>query len=159
MKRTALTRRASLRRTTLSPAAPKHTRRQPNRRPAGIPAKVRAALRQRSGGVCEIQAGGCEGRATEASHRLGVKMGGRHGAAAARHHVLSQMLHACRGCHHSVIHAYPAAAYWRGWMLREHENPRAVPVLYRGVWSLLDDSGGVTHTNLTTADMPNAEEA
>ena len=156
MKRTGtLARRTPLARTA---SAPKHTRTvsKPKRRPSGIPAAVRAALKLRSGGECEIRAPGCEVRATDASHRLGVKMGGRHGAAAARHHVLSQILHSCRGCH-SLIHFAPAAAYWQGWMLRENEDPTAVPVLYRGCWVLLDNSGGTTPTGKTTADI--AEEA
>lgn len=155
MKRSALARRTPLARTAL---APKHTRTtsKPKRRPSGIPVAVRAALKARSGGECEIQAPGCEVRATDASHRLGVKMGGRRGAAAARHHVLSQILHSCRGCH-SLLHFAPGAAYWQGWMLREGEDPTAVPVLYRGCWSLLSNDGSVTKTDKTTADI--AEEA
>lgn len=162
MKRTALARRTPLvartplRRTALSPASPKHTRTVSRpKRAVGIPAKVRAALRLRSGGMCEIAAPGCDGRAVDASHRISVKMGGRRGAAAARHHVLSGLMAACRGCH-SLIHSQPAHAYWKGWALREHEIPSEVPVLRRGHWVLLLDDGSVLPTNKTTADMKEA---
>jgi hypothetical protein len=120
---------------------------QPKRRtPSGIPAKVRAALARRSDGICEVQAPGCAGRAVDPSHRKKTGNGGRHGEAAVRHQVLSNLLHACRGCHEGAIHAMPAAAYWRGWMLRENENPREVACLYRGVWVLLDDQGAIFPT-------------
>jgi hypothetical protein len=144
----------------LARSVPKHTRQAAKlkRRPSGIPAKVRAALKERSGGVCEIQAPGCNGRAVDPSHRIKTGSGGRHGEAAVRHHVLSNLLHACRGCHHGQIHAYPADAYWRGWMLREHEDPTAVPVLRRGLWVLLADDGSIRSSDRTTAtDI--AEEA
>ena len=84
-------------------------------------------------------------------------MGGRHGKAAVAHHVLANLLHACRGCHHQHVHRTPAVAYWHGWALREGEDPTVVPVLYRGVWSLLSNDGTVTKTDKTTADI--AEEA
>ncbi|MEU4558593.1 hypothetical protein AB0F72_09385 [Actinoplanes sp. NPDC023936] len=153
MKRTALPRKTPLRRTALQLASPRHTRTAVPKRRTGsiVPPKVRAALKQRSGGVCEIQTPGCGGLATDDSHRLKVGMGGRRGAAAARHHVLSQLLHSCRSCHRG-LHEAPAAAYWQGRMLREGEDPREVPVLYRQHWVLLDDLGGVTPTNKTTAE-------
>ena len=114
-----------------------------------VPAKVRAALKLRSGGLCEIAAPGCTDIATDDSHRIKNGMGGRKGAAAVRHHVLSNLLHACRGCHAGALHAAPAAAYWRGWMLREHEDPRTVPCLYRGIWVLLTDDGQLISTTST----------
>lgn len=148
-RRMPLAAKTGLRRTALPASTLSRSNRanQP-KRPAGIPPKVRAALAVRSGGICEITAPGCTGRATDASHRISVKMGGRRGAAAVKHHVLSGLLHACRGCHRS-LHDAPASAFWRGWMLREREIPSEVPALYRGVWSLLDDQGGVTKTNKT----------
>ncbi len=144
-RRTPLVAKTPLARTG---SAPKHTRTasKPKRRPAGIPLQVRTGLKARSGGMCEIAAPGCDGRATDASHRLGVKMGGRQGTAAARHHVLSQLLHSCRGCH-ELLHSAPAAAYWQGWMLRENEDPTAVPVLYRGQWVRLTNDGSIEPTN------------
>lgn len=122
------------------------------RRSAGIPDKVRKALAVRSGGMCEIGSAGCTGLAVDPSHRKKTGNGGRKPEAAVRHHVLSNLLHACRGCH-SLLHSFPANAYWRGWMLRENEEPTAVPAMHRGIWVLLDDSGAVTPTNLTTAEV------
>lgn len=118
---------------------------QPRRSsPSGIPAAVRRALAARSDGVCEIQAADCAGRAVDPSHRKTTGMGGRKGAAAVRHHVLSNLLHACRMCHEQAIHAMPAVAFWNGWMLREHEDPTAVPALYRGARARLGDDGSVS---------------
>jgi hypothetical protein len=151
-----LARRTPLARTA---SAPKHTRtaRPKPHRSAGIPPQVRAALKARSGGECEIRAPGCDIRATEASHRKPTGMGGRRGTAAVRHHVLSNLLHACSGCHHVHVHGYPGHAYWQGWALRENDDPTVMPVLYRGCWSLLANDGTVTRTDKTTADV--AEEA
>ena len=157
MKRTALARRTPLARTAV--LAPKHTRTvsRPKRRPTVVvPPKVRAALRERSDGMCEIAAPGCTGVATDFAHRKKVGAGGRKGAAARAHHVLANALASCRSCH-ANCHAAPAAAYWRGWMLRENDNPTTMPVLYRGCWPLLSNDGAVTRTDLTTADI--AEEA
>jgi len=113
---------------------------------AAVPARVRAALKLRSGGLCEIQAPGCLELATDFSHRKKVGAGGRKGAAAVVHHVLSNALAGCRGCH-SFLHASPAASYSAGWMLREHQNPLAEPVVYRGQWCLLTDDGSVLPTD------------
>lgn len=149
LKRTAALTSAQFSRSAKHHNAAANRRQSKPSRPAGIPAKVRAALKLRSGGVCEVQAPGCDGRAVDPSHRIKTGMGGRRGTAAARHHVLSNLLHACRGCHSEVIHAYPAAAYWQGWMLREHEIPAEVPALYRGMWVLLADDGSISPTNKT----------
>jgi len=155
-RRTPLLAKTGLRRTAL-PDNPlsrvaKRTSQPKRHAKSGIPAKVRVALAARSGGVCEIGAPGCVGRAVDPSHRKATGAGGRHGQAAVRHHVLSNILHACRFCHERHVHAYPAAAYWRGWALREHENPAAVPVLYRWKWVLLSDNGTVTAS--TPKEMP-----
>ncbi len=154
-RKTPLVAKTGLRRTSALNASPLarssvHARsareaNQPKRRTANaIPAKVRTALALRSGGLCEVQAPGCVGRAIDPSHRKKTGAGGRHRAAAVRHHVLSNLLHACRFCHERHIHAYPAAAYWRGWMLREGENLLTTACLYRGQWARLGDDGTVT---------------
>ncbi len=79
-------------------------------------------------------------------------MGGRKRAAAAAHHVLSNLLHACRFCH-DRCHANPADSYAAGWMLRDSQNPLALPALYRGGWRFLTDDGRVL------ADPDATEEA
>jgi|GEM_PF-1994380 len=112
-------------------------------RPA-LPTTVAAALKARSGGVCEIQAPGCARVAVDPSHRKKVGAGGRRGDARTAHNVLSNVLHACRHCH-DELHRRPAYARspGRGWMLTEHQNPASVPALYRGVLVLLTDDGRV----------------
>ncbi len=120
--------------------------REPKRTPAfppRVPAKVRAALAVRSEGLCEIGQQGCTRWAVEYSHRKKVGAGGRKRAARTVHDVLSNALHACWHCHRIGGHANPGLAYDMGWMLREHQNPLAVPVLYRGSWRFLDDAGRV----------------
>lgn len=119
-----------------------------------IPTRVRIVLALRSGGRCEIASPGCTGVATDASHRIKVGMGGRKGTAAKAHHVLSNLLAACRTCHGQRLHADPAVAYAMGWMLRENEAPTVEPVLYRGLRRWLTDDGLVLDTNPC-----NAEEA
>jgi hypothetical protein len=157
LKRTTALGRSPLARSSLNAGSAARKTAPKRRTPSPIPAKVRAALKLRSGGLCEIAAAGCTETATDASHRIKIGMGGRKGSAGARHHVLSNLLHACRGCHSGALHAAPAAAYWRGWMLREHEDPRTVPCLYRGLWVLLADDGSLSPTTSTPeeATMPN----
>lgn len=130
-------------------------RHQPRRRTATpvIPKKVRVALAERSGGVCEIGQRGCSVRATDFSHRLKVGMGGRKREARTGHDVLSNGLHACRECH-SRCHTHPAEAYVYGWMLREHQDPADERVLYRGAWSRLTDAGLVLKSDLTAEEAP-----
>lgn len=121
---------------------------QPKRsRGSEVPAKVRAGLKKRSGGMCEVAQPGCTGAATDFSHRIKTGMGGRHGAAAVAHHVVSNALAACRECHSVRLHGHPKDAYLAGWMLREGQDPTAERVLYRGSWRWLDDSGQVLSIN------------
>lgn len=128
---------------------------QPKRSRPGVPAKVRNALKARSGGLCEVAQPGCTGAATEAAHRLKRGMGGRKGAALKAHDVLSNLLHLDWHCHRRLGHAQPKEAYASGWMIREGEDPMAERVLYRGAWRWLDDLGAV----LTTPPPTTAQEA
>lgn len=136
-------------------AAQRHQSRRPSSPPA-IPAKIRAGLKARSGGVCEIGQQGCTLHAAEASHRVRTGMGGRKGAALEAHHVLSNILHSCRACH-SRAHSRPDEAYSAGWMLREHQNPLTERCLYRGAWRWLDDAGRVLDTNPNDAEEASDE--
>jgi 5-methylcytosine-specific restriction enzyme A len=149
-RKTPLTAKTGLRRTAFnrSPksASAVHARQrenQPSKRTTAspVPAKVRAVVAKRSGGWCEIATKDCTGLASEFAHRKKNGVGGRHGAAAVAHHVASNALHGCHNCHQVRCHREPAQAYDAGWMLREHQDPIAEPVLYRGVWRLLDDHG------------------
>jgi hypothetical protein len=96
-------------------------------------------VRERSGGVCEIQVPGlCWGRALDFSHRIREGQGGpwspRNG------------LDACRACH-EWTHRYPSAARVKRWALKANElDMLDRPVLYRGAWALLGEDGSVTPT-------------
>lgn len=100
----------------------------------------RDALTRRSGGWCEMQLTGCEGRAYEAAHRIKRGMGGRKGEARVRNNTLSNVLHACHTCH-AWCHARPEEAYELGLMLREGQDPLTEPAVRRGLLVLLDDAG------------------
>jgi cytochrome c553 len=102
-----------------------------------------ALIDERCGGWCEIQLGDfCWGLATEYSHRITQKAGGRHGEAKVRSDRTSNALKACHHCHH-VITATPwkVDAHANGWVLEEWQEPTQVPVLYRGDLVYLDDAG------------------
>lgn len=111
-------------------------------RPAAS-AQLREALVARSGGVCEMSLPGCTRVATDVSHRVGRKMGGRHRSGVAAVDRLSAVLHACRTCH-QWCHSNPGLAYEDGLLLREGQDPTREPVLYRGVLSFLTDDGAIT---------------
>lgn len=100
---------------------------------------LRAALAIRSGGVCEIQEVGCQGRAVEPCHRSGTGMGGVHGEAVALSDRLSNAVHGCRSCGRwQHDHEPMAKAY--GQILPRTADPLAEPVLLRyGVVFLSDD--------------------
>lgn len=111
------------------------------RRPKKEPGedKVRAALRERSGGWCEVAIPGvCLGRATNYQHRINRSQQGAY--------VLSAALDCCgsgtTGCH-GAIHAGPARAYRNGWSVRSWDDPLTKPVLYRGRMVLLDNEGTI----------------
>lgn len=101
-----------------------------------------AVIRERSGGVCEIQLDGCRGRASQKSHRIGRQMGGRHGAARQRSDRPSNAMDACWWCH-GVITESPGMAKIQGWVLEEWQNPLQEPVLYRREVMYLRDDGAV----------------
>jgi hypothetical protein len=98
--------------------------------------------------VCEIQLSeACQWRASQKSHRITQKSGGRHGAAKERSDRPSNALDACGYCHHVItVTPWKVDAHASGWVLREWQEPTQVPVLYRGKLSDLDDAGAVgTH--------------
>jgi hypothetical protein len=112
------------------------------------PPKVKAALRKRAssdgeqGEWCEIQLTGCQGLGVDPAHRIGQKRGGRKGEAYEKNNRLSNLLWACRACH-DWCHAMPVEAEDFGYVLREHHDPLAEPVAYRGQLSYLTDDGRV----------------
>lgn len=90
------------------------------------------AVRERSGGQCEIALPGiCTIRPTDFSHRKGRGAGGSWAP--------SNGLHACRACH-DWIGSHKSAAYRSGWMVRGAYSHESMSVLLRGVYlvKLLD---------------------
>lgn len=82
--------------------------------------RVRPLLAERSAGQCEVACSpDCRGRATHAHHRKLRSQGGRN--------ELPNLLHVCIVCH-GIIHALGAEAYERGWLVRSHQDPEAVPI-------------------------------
>jgi hypothetical protein len=140
-----LNRKKPLRRSRLARGGgPARTRMKRRRWQPAVPVDTSAGLTVRSGGVCEIALPGCAGRATDPSHRITTKVGGRHGQAKLEHDQLSDLMHACRPCH-DWIGANPGAAEAAGLVLREGDDPATSPVLYRGRRALLGDDGLVDY--------------
>lgn len=102
MKRTPLNRRQPLRRNPFP--------RRPPRKSTVIPSTVRAEVEARSGGLCEVRAEGCTGRALHKHHRLRRSQGGQH--------TVANVTDACPWCHLIAIHGNPEWAYENGWMIR-----------------------------------------
>jgi hypothetical protein len=115
----------------IKPVRPKY---DPAERPA------RAGVRDRSGGMCELQIPGvCEGRATNYQHRMNQSQQGQY--------AIGSGLDVCgsgtTGCH-GYIHDHPEESYRKGWSVKSWDNPLTRPVLYRGQWVVLDDLGSFT---------------
>jgi hypothetical protein len=117
-----------------------------------IPAAIKNALIERSGGMCEAQLDGCNGRAIDPHHRKNSKNGGRKGAAKTAHDVLSNLLDLCRSCHEQVTSTHGERrrfALDTGLICLEHEDPAEVPVtIARYGPVLLSDEGGVWPADL-----------
>lgn len=106
------------------------------RRPSVTPEERRARklVRARSGGVCEIyMCGGAPG--SEWSHRKRRSQGGPWEAV--------NGLLACHQCHLDItLYESQVRAEDRGWVVKMTGDPASIPVLRRGDWVLLDDTGG-----------------
>ncbi|MBP2704469.1 hypothetical protein JOL79_11650 [Microbispora sp. RL4-1S] len=114
--------------------------------PRPLPVKVVAAVRARSGGLCEIglECGGLA-QAVERAHRTGKGAGGPGGRGRAASNSPSNLMDACRRDHDRVDRAKVTDAYLRGHKIHRHglARPHEVPVLHAGYgWVLLDDHGG-----------------
>jgi hypothetical protein len=104
----------------------------------------KAVIEERSGRICEIQLRGCWGRASEKSHRITQKMGGRHRAGKERSDRPSNALDSCHYCHGVItLEPWTVDAKGNGWVLEEWQEPTAEPVLYRGDLVYLDDAGEI----------------
>jgi hypothetical protein len=97
----------------------------------GSQSQGRTIVAARSGGLCEICA---LAPAREWHHRKNRSQGGTWAA--------SNGMHLC-GADHAYITEHPEQAAANGWTVKSYEDPTTEPVLRRGKWMLLDDSGGV----------------
>lgn len=106
----------------------------------------RRAVRARSAGLCEMQLGGCQGRATNVSHRSPKSAGGGWSPA--------NLIDACgsgtTGCH-GVTERERTAAYDDGRLVPRGTDPAGVPVrlrhpVYGAAWWTLHDDGLMTWT-------------
>lgn len=85
-----------------------------------IPPEVRAAVRRRSGGRCEIRSEGCSGRATQQHHRLKRRAGV---------HTVENIVDSCGACHTAspaALHRNVAWAISVGLLIPSWEGPPAV---------------------------------
>lgn len=86
-----------------------------------IPAEVRAAVRRRSGGRCEVRLDGCSGRATGQHHRLKRRAGV---------HTAENLVDVCRECHTAspaAIHRNVARSIEAGLIIPSWESPPREP--------------------------------
>jgi hypothetical protein len=81
----------------------------------------RDAVKERSGGVCEV----CRGSAEQIHHRQPRAMGGTRRPGV---HMPANLLHVCAACHRH-IESHRSAALLNGWLVRQGQDPAVVPVL------------------------------
>lgn len=111
----------------------------------GPSAATRSTVRTRAGHTCEWPDCGRVG--TDYHHRLGRKMGGRHGLKREQLNGPAWIVLACRADHDRVTSASgPVLVEVRamGWVLTEHQDATEVAILTSHGWVVLDDAGGYT---------------
>jgi 5-methylcytosine-specific restriction protein A len=104
----------------------------------GFAPLVRGIIRDRSGGVCEVQVV-CQGiAAVQQHHRRGRFMGG---TKRPETDLPANGLAICVPCHHYITTDHRTESYEKGWLVSQSADPALVPVLYRGTWVKLDNVG------------------
>lgn len=88
------------------------------RRLTVIPDEVKAEVRARSRGRCEIEHPDCSGYAAHYHHRQLRSQGGPHTA--------ENLIHLCATMHRR-IHGHPEASYRLGWLVRQGADPLTTP--------------------------------
>lgn len=103
---------------------------------SGFPPAVHDGIRDREGGRCARCAHPClhDG---QAHHRRPKGMGGSTAQDTNTH---ANGLWLCAGCH-AWVHAHPGQAREEGWLVAQGRDPAAVPVRYRGTWTVLAHDG------------------
>jgi 5-methylcytosine-specific restriction enzyme A len=67
--------------------------------------------------------------------------------------VPSNLLDLCAVTCHRWVESNRAESYDAGWLVRGAQNPAEVPVLYRGQWVFLDDTG-LVHVVVCSCPSP-----
>lgn len=113
------------------------------KQPKRIPAKNRRLVEVRSGGVCES----CGDRpASDIHHRQYLSRGGVHD--------VHNLIHLCGFGNTSLCHGRAHTNGWQeGLSIGRGYRSELIPVLYRGVWVLPDDDGGLQRINESTAEF------
>ena len=90
--------------------------------------------------VCEVMAV-CQGVEAEAAHHRRPR-----GAGGSKRPGTNQTANALAVCaaDHEYIETHREISLRYGWLVLQCQTPTTIPVLRRGVWCLLDDSGGFT---------------
>jgi 5-methylcytosine-specific restriction protein A len=102
----------------------------------GFPKVVRDIVTRRAGDHCERC--GVD-RPEQIHHRRPRGMGG---SSARDTNTASNALFISGDCHR-LIESDRDAAFDRGWLVRQGQNPADVPVIWQGDWALLTDDGTV----------------
>lgn len=102
----------------------------------GFSPQVRAIITSRADRRCE-RCGLVLG--VQAHHRRPRQMGSTRREST---NLASNGLWLCEPCH-SRTESHRREAYEYGWLVRQTEEPRDIPVLYRGTLVLLDDFGNL----------------
>lgn len=103
---------------------------------SGFSRQVRAIIVERAQSYCE----GCGWNlGVEAHHR---RPRGAGGSKRTSTNQPSNALWLCRPCH-GYAEYHRTEAREKGWLVRQHHEPRDIPVLYRGTSVYLDDFGNM----------------
>lgn len=105
-----------------------------------ITPEIRALVRKRSKGLCEL----C-GISGQHFHHRQLRRGGDHSAA--------NIVHLCFLCHRRV-HGHPEWALETGWLVSQYDDPARTPLLLNDEWVLLDRDGHTTSAPKPAQENP-----
>jgi 5-methylcytosine-specific restriction enzyme A len=108
-----------------------------SRKQTGFSPDTKAAIFERADGRCEICAEWFSDM--QYHHRRPRGMGGTRREDS---NTASAGLYLCAE-DHRIVEAYRVKAFDNGWLVRQSQTPTDIPVLRRGVWVELRDSGAI----------------